>query len=110
MLEKNVSTIVKCVGSNNVLVVGIVIGLLIIVIPTHMYFRWTPWAPPLLQRLLTNSTFQVSYILVSIILSCLTNQGVALTMYILHIALFSKFASMNIPENEEGFTDGLWNH
>ena len=63
-----------------------------------MYFRWTPWAPPLLQRLLTNSTFQVSYILVSIILSCLTNQGVALTMYILHIALFSKFASMNIPE------------
>ena len=109
MLEKNVSTIVKCVGSNNVLVVGIVIGLLIIVIPTHMYFRWTPWAPPLLKRLLTNSTFQVLYILVSILLSCFTNQGTALTMYILHISLFSKFASMDIPdESEEGFTNGLW--
>ena len=110
MLQKNLGTIIQCVSSNNILIVGIILGLLIIILPTHLYFRWTPWAPPLLKRLLTNPTFQVLYILVSILLSCFTSQGTALTMYIIHIALFSKFAPIEIPENEEGFSDGLWNH
>ena len=109
MLQKNISTVISCVSSNNFLAFGIVIGLCILVIPSHLYFRWTPWLPPILKRLLTNSTFQLSYITISIILSCVADQGFALTMYILHISLFSKFASMDIPdESEEGFTNGLW--
>jgi hypothetical protein len=111
MIQKNLSTALSCVSSNSFLSFGIVIGLLILAIPSHMYFRWTPWLPPLLKKLLTNTTFQVSYILIAILLSCLSNQGIVLTMYIIHISLFSKFASMDIPDvSEEGFTNGLWNN
>jgi len=111
MLQKNLGTIISCVSSDSFLTLGIVVGLLILSIPSHLYFRWSPWLPPLLKKLLTNTTFQISYILIAIILSCVSSKGVALTMYIIHISLFSKFASMDIPDqSEEGFTNGLWNH
>ena len=109
MIQKNMGTLVGCVSSNSFLSFGIVVGLLILALPSHLYFRWTPWLPPLLKRLFTNTTFQVTYMLIAVMLSCLADKGVALTMYILHISLFSKFATMDIPDqSEEGFTNGLW--
>lgn len=111
MLQKNMASLVSCISTSSYLTIGIVFGLLIILLPSHLYFRWTPWLPPLLKKLFTNTTFQVSYILISILLSCVSNRELALTMYILHIALFSKFAAMDMPEeSEENFKDGLWNN
>jgi len=104
-----VGNMLRCISSDNTLITGIVVGLVLITLPSGIYFRWTPWLPPFLKKLITNSTFQISYIIVSILLSCAGNPRISMVMFILHIAIFSKFAGMNIPDqSEEGFANGLW--
>ena len=110
MVLNKLSSLYGCVGDSSAIIFSAVFAILVIVIPTNLYFRWTPWLPFFIKRLVTNTTFQIAYLLVVIATSCAIGPKEAIGLYIIQLALFNKFGHLEVPEsdNKEDFRIGFW--
>jgi hypothetical protein len=90
----NLVNTLQCVVSSPFLFIPIMFSIILAIIPVEYIYKPLPWAPEIIARLVSNSTFHICLMIILIILTCGNNPKAAIGLYIIHIALLNKFKTV----------------